>query len=182
MGDDRPRAARLDLVPAPSLILIGLGANLDSLLWGAPRETMSAALAALESAGVGIIARSGWYRSAPLPPSDQPWYVNAVASVTTSLGAADLLALMQMIERRFGRVRGARNAARVLDLDLLDYRGKRVKSPELTLPHPRLHLRRFVLEPLAEIAPEWVHPIRNASAGELLAQLEGEQAIEKLTC
>ena len=164
----------------PPLILIGLGANLDSPRWGTPRETLSAALATLEREGIVVLARSSWYRSAPVPPSDQPWFVNAVASVATRLGAAELLVLMQAIEQQFGRVRGERNAARVIDLDLLDHRGERIKSPDLTAPHPRLHQRRFVLEPLAEIAPEWRHPILNLTAQQLLVRLDGGQPIERL--
>ena len=163
------------------LVLIGLGGNLESPRWGAPRETLTAALAALAAEGVAVLARSAWYRSAPVPLSDQPWYVNAVASVATDLGARDLLELMQTIEHRFCRARGAPNAARVLDLDLLDYRGERLDEPDLVLPHPRLHLRRFVLEPLAEIASGWRHPVLGASVEELLAGLDAaDQAVERL--
>jgi 2-amino-4-hydroxy-6-hydroxymethyldihydropteridine diphosphokinase len=162
------------------LILIGLGANLDSPRWGAPRETLTAALAALEGHGVVVIARSSWYRSAPVPPSAQPWYVNAVASLGTELDAPDLLVLIQAVERRFGRVRGERDAARVLDLDVLDYRGQRIESPDLVLPHPRLHQRRFVLEPLAEIAPKWRHPTFQLTAQQLLLRLDGAQPTERL--
>src|SRR5439155_4073407 len=110
------------------------------------------ALGAIEAQGVRISARSGWYWSEPVPRSDQPWFVNAVASLATPLPAPDLLAVLQAIETRFGRVRGARNAARVLDLDLLDYEGKVADTATLVLPHPRLHERPFVLVPLAEIA------------------------------
>jgi 2-amino-4-hydroxy-6-hydroxymethyldihydropteridine diphosphokinase len=164
----------------PPLILIGLGGNLDSPRWGPPRDTLTAALAALATAGVSTLARSGWYRSAPVPASEQPWFINAVASITTDLCALPLLALMQKIEIAFGRRRGERNAARVLDLDLLDYRGKRVASSDLILPHPRLHQRRFVVEPLAEIAPHWRHPIFGLTARQLLAAIGEEQSVERL--
>ena len=146
-------------------ILVGLGANLDSPRWGAPRETLAAALAALASEGVAILARSGWYRSAPVPLSDQPWFVNAAASVATRLAAPDLLALMQAVEHRFGRTRGERFA-----------------SPDLVLPHPRLHQRRFVLEPLAEIAPEWRHPTLGSTARQLIAALADAQPVERFAC
>jgi len=163
------------------MILIGLGANLDSPLWGAPRDTLGAALVSLASYGVAVLARSSWYRSAPVPPSDQPWFLNAVVAVAAQAEPHRLLALMQSIETRFGRVRGhERNAARVLDLDLLDYDGERVASPDLILPHPRMHQRRFVLEPLAEIAPEWRHPVSGATARQLLAVLDADQPIERL--
>jgi 2-amino-4-hydroxy-6-hydroxymethyldihydropteridine diphosphokinase len=164
----------------PPLILIGVGANLDSPLWGAPRDTLTAALAELATHGVVTLARSAWYRSAPVPASDQPWFVNAVASVATNLDALPLLSLMQKIEVNFGRRRGDRNAARVLDLDLLDCRGARLECRDLTLPHPRLHQRRFVLEPLAEVAPQWRHPISGLSVRQLLGAIGREQAVERL--
>lgn len=168
------------ILPRP--ILIGLGGNLDSPRWGAPRETLTAALAAIEAEGVAITARSGWYRSEPVPASDQPWYVNAVAALETGLDPRALLALMQRIETRFGRVRSLPNAARVVDLDLLDYRGAPLESTDLVLPHPRLHRRRFVLEPLAEIAPGWRHPRIGKTARQLLAELAVEQSVERLGC
>lgn len=164
----------------PSLILIGLGGNLDSPRWGPPRQTLTAALDTLGDEDVVVVARSGWYRSAPIPPSGQPWFVNAVASVATGLDPFGLLAAMQRVETRFGRVRGERNAARTIDLDLLDYRGERIDTADLTLPHPRLHLRRFVLEPLAEIAPGWRHPASRLTASQLLAQLDDQQMVERL--
>jgi 2-amino-4-hydroxy-6-hydroxymethyldihydropteridine diphosphokinase len=164
------------------VILIGIGGNIASPRFGRPRNTLSAALAALEEEGIAIVTRSGWYRSEPVPRSNQPWFVNAVASLTTELEARDMLAVMQAIETGFGRVRGAPNAARVLDLDLLDYRGQVMETPSLVLPHPRLHQRRFVLAPLAEIAPDWRHPILGITAGQLLAQLSHQQRIERLSC
>lgn len=164
------------------MILIGIGGNIESPRFGRPRNTLSAALSALEGEGVGIVTRSGWYRSEPVPRSNQPWFVNAVASLTTELGPRDVLAVMQAIETRFGRVRGLPNAARVLDLDLLDHRGQVMETPPLVLPHPRLHQRRFVLAPLAEIAPDWRHPLLGMTAGQLLAQLSTEQRIEPLSC
>jgi 2-amino-4-hydroxy-6-hydroxymethyldihydropteridine diphosphokinase len=164
------------------VILIGIGGNIASPRFGPASNTLSAALAVLEEAGIGIPARSGWYRSEPVPRSNQPWFINAVASLTTELGARDLLAVLQAIETRFGRVRAARNATRILDLDLLDHRGEVMETPSLALPHPRLHQRRFVLAPLAEIAPDWHHPLLRMTAEQLLAQLGAEQQIERLSC
>jgi 2-amino-4-hydroxy-6-hydroxymethyldihydropteridine diphosphokinase len=157
------------------VILIGIGSNLASPRFGPPREIVAAALAALAGEGVGVCARSRWYESEPVPRADQPWFVNGAAALATALNAGALLAVLQRLEARFGRVRGVRNAARILDLDLLDHDGQVIETPFLTLPHPRLHLRRFVLVPLAEIAPSWRHPLSGLTAGELLARLPAEE-------
>jgi 2-amino-4-hydroxy-6-hydroxymethyldihydropteridine diphosphokinase len=164
----------------PPPILIGLGANLGSRRWGAPQQTLAAALAALAAMGVSVVARSGWYLSAPLPPSGQPWFVNAVASVRTARGARGLLALMQAVERRFGRVRSVQNAPRTVDLDLLDYQGAQIHTRQLVLPHPRLHKRRFMLEPIAEIAPFWRHSVLQLTARELLSGGGDDQWVKRL--
>jgi 2-amino-4-hydroxy-6-hydroxymethyldihydropteridine diphosphokinase len=162
------------------VILVGLGGNLDSAAHGSPRRTLAATLDALAGAGVRVVGRSGWYRSAPVPVSAQPWFVNAVAVLANGLDPFGLLDLLLAIEIRFGRVRGARNAARTVDLDLLDYEGRRIAAPRLTLPHPRLAERRFVLAPLAELAPQWRHPASGLSAAQLLAGLPPGQPVERM--
>ena len=164
------------------MILIGIGGNLESARFGPPRETLSAALEALEAERMRILTRSGWYRTEPVPRSDQPWFVNAVVSLATELGAADLLMFLQTTERQFGRVRGEPDAPRILDLDILDYQGEVMNATSLVLPHPRLHERRFVLMPIAEIAADWRHPIFGLTAAQLLARLSSEQEIERLPC
>lgn len=161
------------------MILIGLGGNLDSPRYGPPRATLEAALAVLATAGIRAVARSAWYRSAPQPVSDQPWFVNLVVRVETSLAPRDLLDRLQAIERDFGRRRGARNAARIIDLDLLDYDGRISDDPALTLPHPRLHERAFVLVPLRDVAPGWRHPRSGQTVDAMLAALPPGQAIER---
>jgi 2-amino-4-hydroxy-6-hydroxymethyldihydropteridine diphosphokinase len=88
--------------------------------------------------------------------------------------------VLQATERQFGRVRGETNAPRILDLDILDYQGEVMNAASLVLPHPRLHERRFVLMPIADIAPDWRHPILGLTAAQLLAQLSSEQPIERL--
>lgn len=163
--------------PDEAPILIGLGANLPSPV-GGPRETCEAALAALSRAGVAIARRSRWYRSAPVPVSDQPWFVNGVAAIETMLDPAALLDLMLGVERRLGRVREERWGPRLIDLDLLDYRGLVRAGPAPILPHPRLAERAFVLLPLAEVAPGWRHRGTGATIADLIAALPAGQAIE----
>ena len=90
--------------------------------------------------------------------------------------------VLQATERQFGRVRGEPNAPRSLDLDVLDYHGELMNDTLLVLPHPRLHERRFVLVPIAEIAPNWRHPVLGLTAAQLLAQLSSGQQIERLSC
>jgi 2-amino-4-hydroxy-6-hydroxymethyldihydropteridine diphosphokinase len=169
------------------MILIALGANLPHPVHGDARETLETALGALESRGVHIVRRSRWFRSAPVPPSGQPWFVNGVAAVATSLDPSGLLAELHAVEDEFGRVRAARNEARVIDLDLLAYEdlvrqggvGDR-KETNPTLPHPRIAERAFVLYPLAEVAPNWRHPETGASVEEMISALPPGQPVEPL--
>jgi len=163
------------------VILIALGGNLPSPRYGAPRRTCDAALAALQAAGVRVVRRSRWYRSAPVPPSDQPPFVNGVVAVTTDLPPAELLALLHRIEAELGRTRRRRNEARIIDLDLLAY-GDRVSAPgeAPVLPHPRLAERAFVVLPLAEVAPGWRHPVNGLGPAEMAARLPPEQTAEPL--
>ena len=118
---------------------------------------------------------------APVPMSDQPWYVNGVAEIETNLGPAALLALLHETEASFGRMRRVRNEARPLDLDLLAY-GDRVltEEPRPLIPHPRLHERAFVLLPLAEIAPDWRHPGLGESLQALIERLPQDQITRPL--
>ena len=152
---------------------VGLGANL-----GDPAATLRAAMdeiAALPRSE--LVQRSGLYRSAPVDASG-PDYLNAVVWLRTLLDPHELLAQLQRIEQAHGRVRGAPNAPRTLDLDLLLHGASRTESPTLTLPHPRLHRRAFVLAPLAEIAPMLDVP----ELGVLGTMLAGvaDQAVERI--
>lgn len=163
------------------MILIGVGANLPNARYGEPIDTCAAALRALETRGIAVPRRSRWYRSAPVPPSDQPWFINAVAVVETDLEPAGLLAVLHDIERDFGRTRRTRDEARVIDLDLLAY-GRRVSAPGEVpaLPHPRLAERAFVLLPLLEIAREWHHPRLGLAVGDLVDRLPPDQVAEPI--
>jgi len=159
------------------MILIGLGSNLPTVTHGNPLENCEAALSALAAAGVTVLRRSRWYESAPIPASDQPWFVNGVAAVTMKGTPEDLLVICQRIESHFGRARWERNAPRTLDLDLLAWEDRVIRGngEALTVPHPRLHERSFVLYPLAEIAPDWRHPVLCTSIAGLIRRLTKDQ-------
>jgi len=166
------------------MILVGLGSNLESPEFGTPVEVLGAALKEIELAGVRLLGCSPWYRSAPVPASDQPWFVNGVARFETALEPQALLALLHRVEARLGRRRGARWAARIIDLDLLAYDERIIVGQDegdLVLPHPRLHERAFVLAPLADLVPFWRHPVSGKTAAELLAALGGGQQLQKIT-
>lgn len=113
---------------------------------------------------------SRWYRTRPVPASDQPDYINGIVRLCGPCDPAGLLAGLHAIEAEAGRVRTVRNAARPLDLDLLGVGDLVIDGPHLTLPHPRLHLRGFVLAPLCDIAPGWVHPVFGRRAADMLAE------------
>lgn len=160
------------------LILVAIGANLPSR-FGPPAAACEAALRALEERGMVLVRRSRWWESAPVPLSDQPWYVNGVVAVETALSPAALLAELHAVEDVMGRVRTVRNAARVIDLDLLAY-GQEVLDGNLVVPHPRLAERAFVVLPLAEVAADWRHPVTGASVREMAAALPPGQAIRPM--
>ncbi|MCA1938538.1 MAG: 2-amino-4-hydroxy-6-hydroxymethyldihydropteridine diphosphokinase [Dechloromonas sp.] len=148
-----------------SLAYIALGANL-----GDPAATVNAAFAALDQLPESrLLAKSALYRTAPVGIADQPEFVNAAALIDTTLAPEALLDALLGIEQTFGRVRAERNGPRTLDLDILLYDDLTLATPRLTLPHPRLHLRAFVLQPLADLAPDLAIPGRGRLAAWLPA-------------
>ena len=175
------------------LCLIALGANLTSPA-GGPAETLRAALAALEEAGLAIRAVSDFYRTPAFPAGAGPDFVNAAAVIGGAPeGPAATLAVLHAVEARFARVRDRRWAGRTLDLDLLACGDAVLPDPatfarwrdlpaeaqareapdRLILPHPRLQDRAFVLVPLADVAPGWVHPVSGLDVRQMLAALPG---------
>lgn len=164
------------------MIFVGIGANLPIRDFGPPRATCGAALGMLDRSGVRIVRCSPWYRTAPVPVSDQPWFVNAVAEVETALDPEALLARLLEVEQAFGRRRSEPNAARTLDLDAIDYDGKvsRAGDPPPILPHPRLAQRAFVVLPLADLAPGWRHPATGIPIGDLARALPVDQKAERM--
>jgi 2-amino-4-hydroxy-6-hydroxymethyldihydropteridine diphosphokinase len=129
----------------------------------------------LEAEGVSLLRQSSVWRAVAWPNPADPPYANGVIAVETTRDPKDLLALLHKIEAVLGRVRGALNAPRTLDLDLITYGDLIWPGPEAPiLPHPRAHERGFVLKPLAEIQPDWCHPVSGRPLPELLAALSGE--------
>jgi 2-amino-4-hydroxy-6-hydroxymethyldihydropteridine diphosphokinase len=161
------------------MISVGIGSNLPASGYASPLDTGLAALDALAAPHLHPVACSPWYESAPVPESDQPWFANAVVLVDTEREPEFVLDWLQAIEARFGRERGERNAARTLDLDLIDYDGLILDTPRLVLPHPRMHERRFVLAPLCDLAPGWRHPRLGVTATALLAGLPPGQPLQR---
>ncbi len=154
------------------MILVAVGANLPGPDGAPPIATCRAAVAALDVLpGVRLRGLSRWYRTAPMPPSGQPDYINGVAHLTGAADPAALLAALQALEARAGRDRGAANAARTLDLDIIAMDTLVRQAPDPILPHPRAHERRFVLMPLADVAPGWVHPILGQTVEALIGAL-----------
>ena len=158
-------------------LFIGLGANLTPDGFATPQAGCEAAMVMLGDLGVNVTRMSRWYESAPVPPSDQPWYLNAVAEAVTSFDAAQTLAVMHQVESDFGRVRSVRNAARVLDLDLLDFGGQIHDQTALTVPHPRMCERAFVLVPMRDLIADWIHPKTKQSLDALIDRLPSDQLI-----
>jgi 2-amino-4-hydroxy-6-hydroxymethyldihydropteridine diphosphokinase len=161
------------------MIFVALGANVPSPA-GPPELTLRRALEAMPRHGIAVVVASPFYRSQAWPNPTDPAFVNAVAQVKTKLLPGELLKALLGIERAFGRVRKKPNEPRTLDLDLIDYGGLVSDAEQLSLPHPRMHERAFVLWPLADVAPGWRHPDTGQSVEALLG-IVGEAGLERLT-
>ena len=148
-------------------VYIGLGGNLGEVkaAFGSAR----AEIAVLPE--TTVTASSLLYRTAPVGPPGQPDYYNAVIAIETDMPSLALLDALQSIEHRHGRVRTLHWGARTLDLDIIAIDADIVELPQLSIPHPLMHTRQFVLRPMCDIAPEWHHPLLDASAASLLTGL-----------
>jgi 2-amino-4-hydroxy-6-hydroxymethyldihydropteridine diphosphokinase len=176
----RTSTTRID--PGPAVLALALGGNVPGEIHGEPSpvgHTLAWALRRLE-ASLGPLRVASLYRTAPVSPVPQPDFLNTAALARTALPPVELLALARSLERAAGRRPGVRLGPRPLDIDLLLYGDLRMETPELTLPHPRLRERRFVLVPLAEIAPDLPVPPDGDRVADLLARLGEGEVVERV--
>lgn len=171
---------------ADTIAFVSIGANLPRPGGGSPLETCRWAVNELDRLpGIAVRALSRWYETLPVPPSGQPSFVNAVAQLTLDpadqIDPAVLLTRLHAIEQGAERTRSVRNAARTLDLDLISMGSLVRASPDPVLPHPRAHLRLFVLVPLRDVAPGWIHPELGVGIDTLIAELAGQVVTPLLT-
>jgi 2-amino-4-hydroxy-6-hydroxymethyldihydropteridine diphosphokinase len=158
---------RFDQKWLDDVTVVALGCSLAGA-YPSREALLDAAVEALASEGLKVVARSSWWTSAAWPDPIAPAYLNGIVLVETMLAAGEILAALHRIEALFGRMRGETNAPRTLDLDLIAH-GRAVTQAGVVVPHPRAHERLFVMGPLAEIAPDWRHPVSGRTAAELVA-------------
>ena len=157
------------------LIYLSLGSNL-----GDRAVNLERAISALPEAGVRVLRRSSLYETEPVEFTEQPWFLNCAVALETEKDPQELMATILGIEQEMGRRRVQKKGPRLIDIDILLFGGAVIDSPELTLPHPAMHQRRFVLEPLAEIAPEVQHPLLKKTIRQLRDALPAGQAVRKI--
>jgi 2-amino-4-hydroxy-6-hydroxymethyldihydropteridine diphosphokinase len=153
---------------------LSLGSNV-----GDRARNLRDAIAALGRAGVHIVRVSSLYETEPVDYLDQAWFLNMAIQAETELGALELLRALRQIETQMGSKKLIAKGPRLIDMDILLYGDQVIDTPELQVPHPRMHLRRFVLEPLAEIAPNARHPVSGLSATAMLARTPDNSAVRK---
>ncbi len=160
------------------LVYISVGANMGDKL----ENCRNGIDAVADHPEMTLVSQASFYKTAPMDYKDQDWFVNTAIGITTTLLPKVLLTALQAIQSKIGRKKSAiRFGPRILDLDIIFYGGQTLKSESLTIPHPRMHLRRFVLQPLCDLAPDFVHPIFNKKLKRLLKELDlGEQPVEEM--
>ena len=163
------------------MIFIGIGSNIPAMGFVSPKATIRAAIDLFDDFGITLVRLSKFYLTSPVPASDQPWFVNCVAQIETSLSPVGCMTNLHHLESVFQRVRSVPNASRTLDLDLLDYNGLVIgKQNTLRLPHPRINERAFVLFPLSDVCPNWVSPLDGSEIEELINKLSIDDIIKPL--
>lgn len=156
-------------------VYLSLGANL-----GDRAAQLETAIALLDAAGIKTLRRSSLYETEPQDLPNQPWFYNLVVEAETALFPLQLLRQVERIEKEMGRQRVVAKGPRNIDIDILFFGAFVIRTKKLQVPHPRLHQRRFVLEPLAELAPTFSHPVLKRTIRQLLADLQG-QAVRRVT-
>jgi 2-amino-4-hydroxy-6-hydroxymethyldihydropteridine diphosphokinase len=159
-------------------VYIALGSNLGQRVLTLELATRQM----VEEGGLVLTDRSPYYETEPEGPQDQPRFINSVLRLRTDLAPKALLLRLQGVEKALGRQRGTRWGPRTIDLDILLYNDVIIKEEGLEIPHPRMHMRRFVLEPLCDIAPEVTHPLLGKTARELLKGLDQEGKLHLNRC
>ena len=152
-------------------IIIGIGGNIKSEDGTHPIKVAKKAIAYFKDYAIKVTKQSSWYESEPIPKSQQPNFFNCIVFANTLLSELEVLKSLHKIENKLGRTRKIVNEARVIDLDLIDYSNKILTNDEITIPHPRAHTRRFVMEPLAELDPNWFHPILKKNVTKILKKI-----------
>ena len=155
-------------------IIIGIGGNIKSEEGVHPIRIAMRAISYFKDYSINITNQSSWYETEPIPKSDQPNFFNCIVLANTNLNELDVLKSLHEIEYKLGRKRRMINEARIIDLDLIDYSNKILINKEIVIPHPRAHQRRFVMEPLAELDKNWVHPILKTNISKILKKLDNQ--------
>jgi 2-amino-4-hydroxy-6-hydroxymethyldihydropteridine diphosphokinase len=159
----------------PETIFLSLGSNV-----GDREKNLRAAIGFLPEAGVDVTRVSSFYETEPVDLLEQPWFLNCVVQGQTVVPAVELLRKLREVESRMGSRKVIARGPRLIDLDILLYGQQIVDTAELQVPHPRMHLRRFVLEPLVEIAPHAKHPFWRGTAADLLRELADGSVVKKI--
>ena len=159
----------------PEVVFLSLGSNV-----GDREKNLRTAIAALPELGVQLKKVSSIYETEPVDLLEQPWFLNCVVEGETTVPPATLLRELRELEQQMGSKKLVPRGPRLIDLDILVYGERTIDSPELQVPHPRMHLRRFVLTPLAEIAPDLKHPTWRGTAAQLLNGLSDNSMVKKL--
>jgi 2-amino-4-hydroxy-6-hydroxymethyldihydropteridine diphosphokinase len=159
---------------AEKIVYLSLGSNV-----GDREENLRTAIAALEDAGVRVTRVSSFYETEPVDFLEQAWFLNCAVEGETEVPALELLRALRGIELRMGSKKLVAKGPRLIDMDILLYGSETIATPELQVPHPRMHLRRFVLAPLAEIAAEAVHPCLKKTVEQLFAETPDRSTVRR---
>ena len=160
------------------MILIAFGSNLESKAFGSPFNNCKQGINLIKK-NFFVSKVSRLYETEPIPKSNQSWYINGVLEISSSLNPHDILKKLLFLERLLGRERKFKNEPRIIDFDLLCYGNVILNNIDITLPHPRIHLRSFVLKPICDINPNWEHPVFKKKASVLLKKLSNQKIFLK---